>query len=70
MAEPISHDNSKTLIYVAAGAAIVLLVVLLALGGGHNDGQPSAPSGSSSPSVAAETFASSMPPYGRPAPKG
>jgi hypothetical protein len=49
MAEPISHDNSKTLIYVAAGAAIVLLVVLLALGGGHNDGQPSAPSGPGNP---------------------
>ena len=49
MAEPISRDNGRTMIYVMAGAAIVLLVVLLLLGGGHNNGQPSAPSGPGNP---------------------
>ena len=49
MAQPISHNNGRTMIFVMAAAAIVLLILLFALGGGHNNGQPSAPSGPGNP---------------------
>jgi hypothetical protein len=45
MAEPISQNNNKTMIWVAAGVAIALLLVLFLLGGERNRGQPSAPGG-------------------------
>ena len=49
MAEPVSHNHSKTLIMAIAGAALVLLIGLFVLGSGHNNGQPSAAGGPGNP---------------------